>query len=65
MNSVKADTVTIEFLRCPHGTTAVAIDDRRVTRGKCCGTWNINYTVRVPRSEIQSAIDRTKPKDEP
>lgn len=40
--------VHVELLRCPsHGYECLAINDTRITRSKCCGSWDLVKTYRV------------------
>lgn len=56
-------TVTVEILRCPHGALAVSLagkptdGGKRITPGKCCGSWTTIGSWQVDADQIRADLD--------
>src|SRR5512139_489746 len=52
--------VTIEILRCAkgHGLECVAVNDLRITSGKCCGSWRCVRRWTVDESDLLEDLKR-------
>jgi len=61
------ETITVEALRCRDcGRLVISLDDHRITKHKCSGAWNVEFSEHVEPEEIRKAIrgafkQRTKP----
>lgn len=49
--------VKVAILRCPtHGFYGVSLDERRLTSGKCCGSWRIVQSWYVAAADITELL---------